>query len=301
MDNTFSFTTETLHLNAVEHGNDDIDRKEEDDVPQQWDPAFPFLMLEEDINSSGDDAIIYNPSIYTPKRTLQLSKSQSINIEDTKIPAINYKPVKKRKQKSNSTDTPINLSNDFLLANSLAFIESSDYQTSDCSTNNDNICNLKTSTTPSVKKRKKVMSFSKRRKRHTVLSPITIDPEFEKLLQRLKSENRGLRKSRNSLRKDNRTLEKIKSKLRYKLDIIFDKFRQLEIDALQSISRAELKNANTKNVNTKNKRSSSSSTISISLSIEESLNNMIDRVQIIAEQYAIQNKKCNEQQITVIF
>lgn len=50
------------------------------------------------------------------------------------------------------------------------------------------------------------------------------------LLKRLKSENKELRKSRNSLRKNHDILQKLESKLRHKLAIIAEKFQQIAID-----------------------------------------------------------------------
>ena len=50
------------------------------------------------------------------------------------------------------------------------------------------------------------------------------------LLKRLKSENKELRKSRNSLRKNHDILVKLEGKLRHKLDIIAEKFQQIAID-----------------------------------------------------------------------
>jgi len=56
------------------------------------------------------------------------------------------------------------------------------------------------------------------------------DEEMYTMLQRLKKENKDLRKSRNTLQSDHLLLGKIEGKLRYKLEILLKKLNLFQSD-----------------------------------------------------------------------
>jgi len=108
------------------------------------------------------------------------------------------------------------------------------------------------------------------------------EEEMYAMLQRLKKENKELRKSRNSLQTDNSLLSKIEGKLRYKMEILMKKLSHLQSDLPMNIQK-KLSNASGGGG-----------------SIEETIDVLIEHVTWVSDRYVALEKEMKSAQQHII-